>query len=226
MTSRYPSDLTDAEWKRVKPILDRFQFVKHHPRELLNAMLHLVKSGLQWRMLPAGFPPWQTVYYHFRKWQRQNLFQRLRPSGWPRPNPTSRSRGRRTEALSQCCDRRQPVGPNRSPRRPEPRPRPQQASQRKKTTRDYRYIGPSARRTGRICKRFGRSMPAGLASATARKSPTPESDLRRRRIRGRASKLDVAVLSLDAPRRKPRRFPAGLHALAEALGRGTNVWMV
>jgi len=77
MSSRYPSDLTDAEWKRVKPILDRFQFVKHHPRELLNAMLHLVKSGLQWRMLPAGFPPWQTVYYHFRKWQRQNLFQRL-----------------------------------------------------------------------------------------------------------------------------------------------------
>lgn len=62
----YPSDLTDMEWKRVKPILDRFQFVKHDPRDLLNAMFYVVTGGTQWRMLPESFPPWQTVYYHFR----------------------------------------------------------------------------------------------------------------------------------------------------------------
>ncbi len=77
MTSRYPSDLTDAEWKRVKPILDRFQFVEHDPREILNAIFYILKGGVQWRMLPSEFPPWQTVYYHFRKWRRLNLFQRL-----------------------------------------------------------------------------------------------------------------------------------------------------
>jgi putative transposase len=77
MDRTYPFDLTDKEWKRVQPILDRFRFVKHDPRQLLNAILYLVKSGLQWRMLPETFPPWQTVYYHFRKWQRQNLFQKL-----------------------------------------------------------------------------------------------------------------------------------------------------
>jgi putative transposase len=77
MGRTYPSDLTDKEWKRVRPILDRFRFVKHDPRQLLNAMLYLVKSVLQWRILPESFPPWQTVYYHFRKWQRQNLFQKL-----------------------------------------------------------------------------------------------------------------------------------------------------
>jgi putative transposase len=77
MSSRYPSDLTDAEWKRVKPIFDRFRFDEHNPRELLNAVFYLVKSGCQWRMLPDEFPPWQTVYYHFRKWRKLNLLQRL-----------------------------------------------------------------------------------------------------------------------------------------------------
>jgi putative transposase len=77
MSSRYPSDLTDAEWKRIEPIFDRFRFDEHDPRELVNAVFYLVKSGCQWRMLPDEFPPWQTVYYHFRKWRRLNLLQRL-----------------------------------------------------------------------------------------------------------------------------------------------------
>ena len=77
MSSRYPSDLTDAEWKRIEPIFDRFRFDEHDPRELLNAVFYLVKSGCQWRMLPNEFPPWQTVYYHFRKWRKLNLLQRL-----------------------------------------------------------------------------------------------------------------------------------------------------
>jgi putative transposase len=93
---RYPSDLTDAEWKRVKPILDRFQFVEHDPREILNAIFYLLKGGVQWRMIPDGFPPWQTVYYHFRKWRKLNLFQRLcdrlrravRVSEGRRPSPS------------------------------------------------------------------------------------------------------------------------------------------
>ncbi len=77
MSSRYPSDLTDAEWKRIEPIFDRFRFDEHDPRELINAVFYLVKSGCQWRMLPEEFPPWQTVYYHFRKWRKLNLLQRL-----------------------------------------------------------------------------------------------------------------------------------------------------
>jgi len=61
VTSRDPSDLTDAEWKRIGPIFDRFRFDEHDPRELLNAVFYLVKSGCQWRMLPDEFPPWQTI---------------------------------------------------------------------------------------------------------------------------------------------------------------------
>lgn len=77
MTSRYRSDLTDAEWKQVKPIFDRFRFNKHHPRDVLNAIFYLLKTGCQWRMLPVHFPPWQTIYHHFRKWTRIGLLARL-----------------------------------------------------------------------------------------------------------------------------------------------------
>ncbi|MBB4070569.1 transposase [Salinibacter ruber] len=73
---QYPSDLTDAEWKQIESIFDRFRFDNHDPRTLLNAVFYVLKTGSQWRMLPADFPPWQTVYYHFRKWQRLNLLQR------------------------------------------------------------------------------------------------------------------------------------------------------
>ena len=74
MSSRYPSDLTDAEWKQIEPIFDRFQFVEHDLRTILNGILCVPKGGIQWRMLPSEYPPWQTVYYHFRKWRMLNLF--------------------------------------------------------------------------------------------------------------------------------------------------------
>jgi putative transposase len=77
MSSRYPSDPLGAEWKRIEPIFGRFRFDENDPRELLNAVFYLVKSGCQWRMLPDEFTPRQTVYHHFREWRKLNLLQRL-----------------------------------------------------------------------------------------------------------------------------------------------------
>ncbi|WP_423824384.1 transposase [Salinibacter ruber] len=76
LSLRYPYDLTDAEWKRIEPIFDRFRFDEHDPRRLINAVFYLMKSGRQWRMLPDEFRPCQTVHY-FRKWGKINLLQRL-----------------------------------------------------------------------------------------------------------------------------------------------------
>jgi putative transposase len=97
MTSRYPSDLTDAEWKQIESIFDRFRFDEHDPRSLLNAVFYVLKTGSQWRMLPSDYPPWQTVYYHFRKWRRLNLLQRplgrirraARVAAGRRPSPSA-----------------------------------------------------------------------------------------------------------------------------------------
>jgi putative transposase len=46
-------------------------------RRVLNAILYVLKGGGQWRMLPGDFPPWQTVYHHFRSWARSGLLERI-----------------------------------------------------------------------------------------------------------------------------------------------------
>ena len=43
----------------------------------MNALFYLLKTGCQWRMLPKGFPPWKTVYTHFRKWRESGRIERL-----------------------------------------------------------------------------------------------------------------------------------------------------
>lgn len=73
----YPSDLTDTQWKRIEFFFSRQTFRVHHPRSLVNALFYLNKSGCQWRMLPKGYPPWETVYYHFRHWIATGLWERL-----------------------------------------------------------------------------------------------------------------------------------------------------
>lgn len=68
---------TDAHWQSSEPLFQGQHFRKHQPRSLCNALFYLNKTGYQWRRLPHSYPPWQTVYYHFRHWTDQELFQRL-----------------------------------------------------------------------------------------------------------------------------------------------------
>ena len=52
--------------KRVRPL-----------RSIINAIFYVSKGGIQWRMMPAVLPPWQTVYYYYRKWRQNGFWQRL-----------------------------------------------------------------------------------------------------------------------------------------------------
>lgn len=78
---RYPTDLTDEEWVRIEPYLPppaptgRQREVDL--REVLNAIRYLVRTGCGWRMLPKDFPPWQTVYWWFRRFVRLLLFRTI-----------------------------------------------------------------------------------------------------------------------------------------------------
>lgn len=58
---RYPSDLTDAEWHTIEPVLRSYATLKVDLREMVNACLYLEKAGCPWRFLPREFGPWQTV---------------------------------------------------------------------------------------------------------------------------------------------------------------------
>ena len=83
MSSRrgYPSDLTDAQWDLVKDLLPEpsgdGRPEKHPRREIVNAILYLVRSGCPWRYLPADLPPWQTVYWYFTRWEDAGVTEKL-----------------------------------------------------------------------------------------------------------------------------------------------------
>ena len=79
--AKYPTDLTDAQWKLVQPLIPkpkpggRPQSVDR--REILNAIFYLVRGGIQWRMLPHDFPPWGTVHYYYRQWRRDGTWEAI-----------------------------------------------------------------------------------------------------------------------------------------------------
>jgi len=77
----YPTDLTDAQWE---DIIDHIRAPKlggrpplHSRREILNAIFYIVRSGCAWRLLPADFPPWKTVYHYFRCWRIDGSMEKL-----------------------------------------------------------------------------------------------------------------------------------------------------
>ena len=76
---RYPTDLTEEEWERIRPFLPKPAGRGRKPgvdlREILNAIRYLVRAGCGWRMLPVHFGPWQTVYWWFRRLVRRLLFR-------------------------------------------------------------------------------------------------------------------------------------------------------
>ena len=77
----YPTDLSDAEWGHVEPHLpaanERGRPRIHGPRDILNAVFYVLKSGCPWRLLPRNFPPWRTVYHWFRAWRIDGTWEQL-----------------------------------------------------------------------------------------------------------------------------------------------------
>ena len=78
MRDKYPSDLTDKEWKALKPLLPRARPggrpEKYSKREIANAIFYLVRSGCSWRMLAHDLPPWRICYYYFMTWTKQGVW--------------------------------------------------------------------------------------------------------------------------------------------------------
>jgi len=80
-TKRYPTDLTDEEWLKIRALLPGPARTGRQRevdlRKILNAIRYLARTGCGWRMLPKDFPPWQTVYWWFRRFVRLLLFQTI-----------------------------------------------------------------------------------------------------------------------------------------------------
>ncbi len=85
----YPSDVSDARWELIEPVLAAWRFERRgralhfgRPpeqdlRDIMDAILYVDRTGVQWRYLPHDFPHWNTVYGYFAKWADEGVFAQL-----------------------------------------------------------------------------------------------------------------------------------------------------
>jgi transposase len=81
----YPSDLRDAQWTKLEPLLKPPRGSRHgggRPRKyelrrVVDALLYVVRTGCQWRQLPSNFPPWLSVRQQFRAWRDDGTWERI-----------------------------------------------------------------------------------------------------------------------------------------------------
>jgi len=81
MRNPYPTDLSDTEWACLESHLPAPRATGrpriHSPREILDAIFYVLRSGCPWRLLPHDFPPWKTVFHYFRVWRIDGTWERI-----------------------------------------------------------------------------------------------------------------------------------------------------
>jgi putative transposase len=102
---RYATDVTDAEFARIEPLLPAAKGGGRRRttvlREVLNALLYLLRTGCPWRMLPREFPPRSTVYGYFRRFWQDGIWSTIQATLLP----TARERaGRETQPTAAIID--------------------------------------------------------------------------------------------------------------------------
>lgn len=74
----YSTSISDNQWQFIKKTLNfNNRKRKYNLRTIWNAIMYLVKTGCQWRMLPNDFPKWELVYYYYAKWANSEDFDLL-----------------------------------------------------------------------------------------------------------------------------------------------------
>src|SRR5512143_2636773 len=80
-THHYPSDVTDEQWalieSHIPPVLPGGRPRKTDVREVLDAILYILRTGCQWRYLPSDFPPKSTVWRYFDQWRRDGALDTI-----------------------------------------------------------------------------------------------------------------------------------------------------
>ena len=82
---RYPTDLTDAEWAVLEPLLPAMLCTTelggrpelHFRRTMIDAVFYLADNGIKWRAMPADFPPWRTVWGMCARWRKDGVLARI-----------------------------------------------------------------------------------------------------------------------------------------------------
>ena len=77
-------ELTTEQWKRIEPIITELKPKKdprgrplRDPREILNGILWILRTGAPWKDMPQRYPPYQTCHRRFQQWVKQGVFHRI-----------------------------------------------------------------------------------------------------------------------------------------------------
>src|SRR5918912_1318926 len=77
----YPTDLTDEQWALLEPWLSEPAWTGRRRRlalrEVVNAILYLLRTGCQWRYLPHEFPHWCSMRYYYDLWMWDGTWVRI-----------------------------------------------------------------------------------------------------------------------------------------------------
>lgn len=77
----YPSDVTDAQWALLEPLLPPAppggRPRKTDMRDVVNAIFYILRTGCQWLYLPKDFPPKSTVWRYFKQWRDDGTLERI-----------------------------------------------------------------------------------------------------------------------------------------------------
>lgn len=77
----YKTDITEAQWQILQPLIPPAKPGGHprtvNMREVVNGIFYVLRTGCGWEMLPHDLPPYSTVYYYFRRWQKTGVWQQM-----------------------------------------------------------------------------------------------------------------------------------------------------
>jgi putative transposase len=81
-TRRYTSEMTEKQWKIIKPLLPLYQKGRGRPieldmRQVVNAIFCVARTGCQWENLPTDYQNHNSVYYHYRKWCMDGTWRQI-----------------------------------------------------------------------------------------------------------------------------------------------------
>src|SRR5215216_4254694 len=100
----YPSDLTDAQWQVLEPLLNLDQDEParvYNIKDIVDAIFYLDRTGCPWRYLPENLPPWQRVQYYFYKWTKTRVWEKVNRT---LARMVRQATGRRTEPTAGSID--------------------------------------------------------------------------------------------------------------------------
>src|SRR6185437_5531882 len=199
---RYPSDLTDAEWAHVEPLIPpaRRGGAKRtvNLREVVNGLMYVLSTGCQWRAIPKDLPPRSTVYDYFDLWGWDGTLDRIHEALYVKCRETAAREAGPTAAIidSQVSRARKrgvchrPFGLRR-----------RQEDQGQEAPCPRRYAGPADARARARRRRSGPGRRGAGDGEPVRRLPVSHQALRRRRLPGDA----VSGGSEEDPGQRQRR---------------------